>query len=95
MYILLYINIYKGVYTSVYMKKEKKVKESKRVELSSKEIKVNLEKLHEDVKRAYGTMKKILPESISDREIKPFGNASHIILPKEYAHKKATVIIKK
>ena len=92
MYILLYINIYKEVYTIVYMVKEKK---DKRVELSSKEIKVNLERLQEDVKRAYNSMKKILPESISDREIKPFGNASHIILPKEYAYKKATVIIKK
>jgi len=85
-------NIYKDVYTNVYMKTKKNIK---RVELSSKEIKINLEKLQEDVKNAYNTMKKILPESITDKEIKPFGNASHIILPKEYAYKKATVIIKK
>ena len=36
-----------------------------------------------------------VPEEILDREIKPFGNASHIILPKEFANKKAKVIIKK
>ena len=36
-----------------------------------------------------------IPEEILEREIKPFGNASHIILPKEYADKKARVIINK
>ena len=72
-----------------------KKKQDKRIELSSKEIKVNLEKLQQDVKRAYDSMKKVLPESIRDREIKRFGNASHIILPKEYAGKKATIIIRK
>ena len=70
-------------------------KEAKRVELSSKEIKVNLEKLQEDVKTAYDSMKKILPEEVKEREIKQFGNASHIILPKEYAKRKAIVIIKR
>ena len=40
-------------------------------------------------------MRGLLPESISERKIKPFGNASHIILPKEHAGKKATVIIKR
>lgn len=68
---------------------------NRRVELSSKEIKVNLEQLQKDVKKAYETMKKIIPESIKDAEIKRFGNAAHIILPKEYAGKKATVIVKK
>ena len=92
MYILYHHNIYKLVYTNVYMKNKKK---DKRIEVSSKEIRVNLEKLQEDVKRAYDTMKKVLPESITNKEIKPFGNASHIILPKEYANKKAIVIIKK
>lgn len=86
------------------MKKNKKVKSKskiskipkvKRIELNSKELKINLEKLQEDVKKAYSTMKKLLPESISGRKIKPFGNASHIILPKEYSGKKATVIIKR
>jgi putative transposon-encoded protein len=70
-------------------------KNNKRVELSSKEIKVNLEQLQKDVKKAYETMRKVIPESIKDTEIKKFGNASHIILPKEYAGKKATVIVKK
>lgn len=75
--------------------KKKKPNETKRIELSSKEIKVNLERLQQDVKRAYNTMKNVLPEAITDKVIKPFGNASHIILPKKYAKKKATVIIKK
>ena len=73
----------------------KKIKKVKRIELNSKELKINLEKLQEDVKKAYNTMKTLLPESISEREIKPFGNASHIILPKKYTNKKATVIVKK
>lgn len=74
---------------------KKKTDKAKRIELSSKEIRVNLEMLQKDVKRAYDTMKNVLPEAITDREIKPFGNASHIILPKKYAGKKAIVIIKK
>jgi len=76
------------------MKKPKKRKKDKRIEINSKELRVNLEKLQGDVKNAYKTMKKLLPESITEKEVKPFGNASHIILPKEYAHKKATVIIR-
>lgn len=40
-------------------------------------------------------MKKVLPEAINNKEIKSFGNASHITLPKEYAGKKATIIIKR
>jgi putative transposon-encoded protein len=70
-------------------------KKTKRIELNSKELRINLEKLKHDVKDAYETMTKILPESIKDAEIKRFGNASHIILPKEYAGKRATVIVKK
>lgn len=84
------------------MKKNKKGKEKsekkrkgKRIELNSKELKINLEKLKEDVKKVYISVRKLLPESIGDREIKPFGNVSHIILPKKYAGKKGTVIIKK
>jgi putative transposon-encoded protein len=69
--------------------------EKKRVEMSRREIKVNLERLRQDVKSAYGTMKKILPEAVTDREVKPFGNAAHIILPKQYSRRKAIVIIKK
>ncbi|MFQ5531692.1 MAG: DUF2080 family transposase-associated protein [Candidatus Nanoarchaeia archaeon] len=75
--------------------KKPKKKTDKRIEINSKEIKVDLEKLQKDVMKAYESMKKIIPESITEREIKPFGNASHIILPKEYAYKKAKVIIKK
>ena len=71
------------------------MKKNKRIELSSKEIKINLEKFQADVKKAYDSMKKVLPEAINNKEIKSFGNASHIILPKEYAGKKATIIIKK
>lgn len=92
MYIPYYHNIYKKIYTNVYMKSKK---DEKRITLTNKEIKINLKKLQEDVKTAYGTMKKLLPEAITDKEIKPFGNASHIILPKGYANKKATIIIKK
>ena len=77
------------------MKKVKKArKTTKRLEINSKELKVNLEKLQEDVKNVYDSMKKVVPEAVKNAEIKKFGNASHIILPKEHAGKKATVIIK-
>jgi len=69
-------------------------KQIKRLEFSSREFKVNLEQLQKDVKKAYDSMKRVVPEAIKNTEIKQFGNASHIILPKEYAGKKATVIIK-
>ena len=36
-----------------------------------------------------------VPQEVIEKEIKPFGNASHIILPKEYNKKKAKVIIKR
>ena len=77
------------------MPKPKVKKKSNRIELSRKEIRVNLEKLQEDIKNAYKTMRRILPDAVTDKEIKPFGNASHITLPKEYSGKKAIVIIKK
>lgn len=73
----------------------KKVQEEKRFELNSKELRVNLDQLQKDIKKAYSSMTRILPESVKDAEIKRFGNAAHIILPKEYAGKKATVLIKK
>ena len=72
-----------------------KKKSDKRIEVSSKELKVNLEKLQQDVKKAYESMKKVLPSAIKDAEVKKFGNASHIVLPKEYVGKRATVLIKK
>lgn len=73
----------------------KKKKNNKRIDISSKEIKVNLAQLQKDVKKAYDSMRKILPDAIKDCEIKKFGNAAHIILPKEYAGKKATVLVKR
>ena len=76
--------------------KRKQIKKAeKRVQLSSKELKINLEKLKSDVKVAYDTMTSVLPRAIKDARIKPFGNASHIILPKEYAGKKAIVFVNK
>jgi putative transposon-encoded protein len=36
-----------------------------------------------------------VPEEIIEKEIKPFGNASHIILPKKYKSRKVKVIIKR
>jgi len=52
--------------------------------------------LNEGIKNIQEVMKKLeIPEEVTEKEIKPFGNASHIILPKEYANKKAIVIIKK
>lgn len=34
-------------------------------------------------------------DEVIEREVKPFGNASHIILPQKHKGKKAKVIIKK
>ncbi len=48
-------------------KKDRNMKENsdaKRVELSSKELKVNIEQLQKDVKKAYGSMMKLVPESV-------------------------------
>jgi putative transposon-encoded protein len=36
-----------------------------------------------------------VPDEILEKEIKPFGNASHIILPKGYTRKKAKIIVKR
>ena len=77
------------------IRKPTRKKKAKRIELNAKELKINLERLKGDVKNAYATMMKILPEAVKDAEIKRFGNASHIILPKGYAGKRATVIVKK
>ncbi len=52
--------------------------------------------LMEGIRRINEDMKKLnVPEEVLDREVKPFGNASHIILPEKYKGKKAKVIIKK
>jgi len=69
-------------------------KKDKRIQISKKELRINLEKLQSDVENVYQTLKRMVPESITNKEIRGFGNASHIILPKEYAGKKATVIIR-
>lgn len=72
-----------------------KSRSNKRIELSSRELRVNLAQLQRDAKKAYDSMMKVVPEAIKNIEVKRFGNASHIILPKAYAGKKATVILKK
>ncbi|MEX0920934.1 MAG: DUF2080 family transposase-associated protein [Candidatus Pacearchaeota archaeon] len=81
------------------MKKKRKLednsKNNRRVELSSKEFKVNLERLQKDVFNAYESMKMMVPHAVKNLEIKKFGNASHIILPKKFAGKRAVVFIKK
>ena len=79
------------------MAKPKKPKKNKnrRIELNAKEFKVNLEQLQKDVARAYDSMKKLVPHSLKNLEVKRFGNAAHIIVPKEFVGKKAAVFIKK
>ncbi len=76
-------------------KKQEPRRGEKRIELNSRELRINLEKLKKDVRGAYETMTRVLPEAIKDAEIKRFGNASHIILPRAYAGKRATVFVKK
>ncbi len=71
------------------------MKKDKRIHVSSTELRVNLAKLKSDVRNAYKAMKKVLPEAVKNSEIKRFGSASHIILPREYSGKKATIIIRK
>lgn len=52
-----------------------------------------IKKLIEEMNREMQEMN--IADEVLDREIKPFGNASHIILPEKYKGKKAKVIIKK
>lgn len=63
--------------------------------LTPEEVKQNLNRLQEGVNEVQDIMNMLLPEAIIESEVKDFGNSSHIILPKEYAKKKAVVIIKK
>ena len=70
-------------------------KKDKRIHIDSKELRVNLAKLKGDVKGAYKSLAKLLPEAVKDLEVKKFGNASHIVLPKHFSGKRATVIIRK
>ena len=76
-------------------KKDKTKTSKKRIEISSKELKINLEQLQKDVSKAYDSMKKLVPDAIKNVEVKPFGNAAHIILSKEFSGKKAVVFVKK
>ena len=65
------------------------------MEFSSKEKK-KIEEMIKSLAIINNSMKALnIPENILEKEIKPFGNASHIILPKEYTQKKARVIIKR
>ena len=73
----------------------KKRKSKKRIELSSKELRVNLEQLQKDVAKAYDSMRMMVPHAVKNVEVKPFGSAAHIILPKEFAGKRAVVFIKR
>ncbi|MBU0894503.1 MAG: DUF2080 family transposase-associated protein [Nanoarchaeota archaeon] len=73
----------------------KKTKSAKRIELNSREFKINLDRFQKDFKKIYASMKKIIPEKVKDIKIQPFRNSSHIILPKKYVNKKAIVIVKK
>lgn len=52
-----------------------------------------IKKLIEDIDEEMAKLN--IPEEVLDRDIKAFGNASHIILPEKYKGKKAQVIIKK
>lgn len=75
----------------------KKSDNEKRVEKAAENIAVNtvemistlMEELNKELKKSQ------VPEEILEKEISEFGNSSHIILPKEYAKKKAIVIIRK
>lgn len=65
------------------------------MELDSKEKK-KINELIKSIMIIKGIMKALnVPEEILEKEIKPFGNASHIILPKEYTSKKAKIIVKR
>jgi putative transposon-encoded protein len=69
-----------------------KTKEGK----NSRKIQENLKRLTQGLEQIRKAMKELdLPEDVLEKEIKPFGNASHIILPKEYANNKAKIIIKR
>jgi hypothetical protein len=73
-------------------RKKKSSKNKKRIEISTRELRVNLDQLQRDAKKAYDSMMRVVPEAIKNVEIKKFGNASHI---KSYAGKKAMIILKK
>jgi len=58
--------------------------------------KKRLNELTKSIKTINSLLKSLnVPEKILEREIKPFGNAGHIILPKDLTNKRAKVIINK
>jgi len=60
------------------------------------DVEKKIERMIELIKQMNEIMKSLrIPEEILDRKIKPFGNASHIILPRKYSDKEAKVIIKR
>ncbi|MEK6898398.1 MAG: DUF2080 family transposase-associated protein [Nanoarchaeota archaeon] len=59
-------------------------------------IEINLNKLEKGMKMVEEVMKNFkFPEDVFEKEIQPFSNSSHIVLPKKYAKKTAIIIIKK
>ena len=55
-----------------------------------------INQLIREIKIINGLLKELnIPEKILEKQIKLFGNASHVILPKKYANKKAKIIIKR
>ena len=69
-------------------------KDKKRFAINKKELIVDFEGIQKDIKKAYESVKKAIPSAIKNVEVKKFGNASHIMLPKEYIGKKATIFIR-
>jgi len=63
----------------------KKEKEAKKIE----RIKTCLRTIEETMKELNST------DQVVEKEIKPFGNSSHMILPRKFKNKKASIIIKK
>jgi len=79
----------KGIYLCIYMEKGG-------MKDFGKEEQRKINELIKGVKTINKIMGSLnIPEGILEKDIKPFGNASHIILSKEHTNKKAKIIIKK
>lgn len=76
----------------MYIKRKNRSEKGKRKE---KEVMAKkIEQLIKSIKKINEIMASLkIPEQILERKIKPFGNASHIILPRKYKGKEATVIL--
>ena len=76
---------------------KKKTENEERFEKATENIAVNtiemistlMEDLNKEMKKSQ------IPEEIMEKEITEFGNSAHIVMPKEYANKKAIVVVKK